>query len=66
MSVHTTMRATAAVLATAVASLARAGGDSGTSSMGEMQVSGSHFGMMIGGLVLLGVVIWGIAKVTSK
>jgi hypothetical protein len=51
----------AAVLAT-VAQVAQAAGDSGTSSVGEMQVTGSQLAMMVGALVGLGLVVWLLAK----
>ncbi len=54
----------AAVLTTA--SAARAAGDSGTSSMGEMQISGTTFLLMLGGLVAVGVVVWLLARVVSR
>jgi hypothetical protein len=60
------VRAAVAAAILTVAGVARAGGDSGTGSMGEMSISGSQFGMMVGGLAVLGVVIWGVAKFTSR
>jgi hypothetical protein len=51
----------AAALAT-VARAAQAAGDSGTSSVGEMQVTGAQLAMMVGALVGLGVVVWLLAK----
>lgn len=48
------------------ASDALAAGDSGTSSVNEMNLTGGQFMMMIGALVGLGVVIWLVVKVASK
>jgi hypothetical protein len=56
----------AAATSLAVTGSALAAGDSGTSSVGEMQVSGTHLLLMVGGLVVLGLVIWGLAKLTSR
>jgi hypothetical protein len=58
----------AAVVAALVATsnVALASGDSGTSSMGEMSLTGGQFAMMLGGLVGLGVVIWLVAKVANR
>jgi hypothetical protein len=50
----------AALLSASNAALAA--GDSGTSSVGEMQVTGSQLAMMVGALVGLGVVVWLLAK----
>ena len=48
------------------ASNAFAAGDSGTSSVGEMNLTGGQFMMLVGALVGLGVVIWLVAKVASR
>lgn len=48
------------------ASTALAAGDSGTSSVGEMSLTGGQFAMMVGALVGLGVVIWLVAKVANR
>ncbi|HEU4402398.1 MAG TPA: hypothetical protein VFT43_09860, partial [Candidatus Polarisedimenticolia bacterium] len=53
----------AALLATPA--LALASGDSGTGAVSEMQVSGKQFMMMIGALVVMGVVVYGAAKLTG-
>jgi hypothetical protein len=45
---------------------AQAAGDSGTSSVNDMNISGTQFGMMVGGLVAMGLVIWGVVKVVNK
>jgi hypothetical protein len=42
------------------------GGDSGTGAVAEMNVSGAQFGMMVGGLVVMGLVIWGVIKVVNR
>jgi flagellar biogenesis protein FliO len=51
--------------ALAAPGLALASGDTGTGAVAEMQVSGKQFGMMVGALVALGVVIWLVAKFTT-
>ena len=56
-------KVTLAAASLVAASTALASGDSGTSGMGEMTITGGQFGMMIGGLVVLGVVVWIVAKV---
>jgi hypothetical protein len=61
-----TARAVAALTGTAFATLARASGDTGTGAVSEMQITGGQFGMMVGGLVVLGLAIWVVAKFTSK
>lgn len=48
------------------AGLAQAAGDSGTSSVGEMGVSGSQLGLLVGGVVVLGLVVWVLVKVLAK
>lgn len=60
------LRSGAALALCGAAGLARAAGDSGTSSMGEMQVSGSHLAIMVGALVGLGVVVWLLAKLMNR
>ena len=55
-----------AAAALVAASNALASGDSGTSSVNEMNITGGQFAMMVGALVGLGVVIWVVAKVASK
>jgi flagellar biogenesis protein FliO len=57
------LRIVAAALA--APGLALASGDTGTGAVAEMQVSGKQFGMMVGALVALGVVIWLVAKFTT-
>lgn len=59
-------RAAATAAATVAGVAAAAGGDTGTGAVAEMQITGAQFGMMVGGLVVLGLVIWGVAKFTSK
>jgi hypothetical protein len=54
------LRIVAAVLA--APGLALAAGDTGTGDVAQMQITGKQFGMMIGALVALGVVIWLVAK----
>jgi hypothetical protein len=54
----------AALLSASNAALAA--GDSGTSSVGEMSLTGAQFGMMVAALVGLGVVIWLVVKVANR
>jgi len=61
-----TIRTLVATLGTAAASTALAAGDSGTSSMGEMQLNGGHFLMILGGMAALGGVVWVVAKFAGK
>lgn len=49
-----------------VSTLALAGGDSGTQSMSEMNITGAQFGMLVGALVGLGIVIWLVVKLMNK
>jgi hypothetical protein len=49
-----------------LATVALASGDSGTGSVGEMQVTGGMIGMIVGGLVVMGVVIYVLVKFLSK
>jgi hypothetical protein len=60
------MRSLAAVTTALVASVAQAAGDSGTGSMGEMQLSGTHFLMILGAMAVLGVVIYVVAKFAGR
>lgn len=60
------MKKLLAAVTLSAATAALAAGDSGTSSAGEMELSGAQFGMLVGGLVVLGVVVWLVAKVVSK
>jgi hypothetical protein len=60
------MRPLAAAMTALVASVAHAAGDSGTGSMGEMQLSGTHFLMILGAMAALGVVIYVVAKFAGR
>jgi hypothetical protein len=67
MNSSSKLRSAAAAAALTIAQLARAGGDAtGTEAVGQMQVSGSTFALMVGGLVGLGVVVWLVTKFVSK
>jgi hypothetical protein len=66
MKKQNVFRAAVAGVAFSAANAALAAGDSGTSSMGEMSISGAQFGMLIGGLVGLAAVIWVVTKVVSR
>jgi hypothetical protein len=59
-------RPAVAVSLALVAGVARAAGDSGTSAMGEMSITGAQLGMMVAALAGLGGVFWFLAKVLSK
>jgi hypothetical protein len=60
------VRTAAATALVAGARVAQAAGDSGTSSVGDMNVSGAQLGMIIGGVAVMGVVIWLLIKFVSK
>ena len=60
------MRPLAAAMTALVATAAHAAGDSGTGSMGEMQLTGTHFMMIVGAMVVLGIVIYFVAKVAGR
>jgi hypothetical protein len=60
------LRAAVGAALLSASSAALAAGDSGTSSVGEMSLTGAQFGMMVGGLVGLGVVIWLVVKVANR
>jgi hypothetical protein len=62
----TLARRIAAGAAVSLSTVARAGGDSGTESMGDMTVTGAQFMMMLGGLVGLGVVVWFVVKAMNR
>jgi hypothetical protein len=67
MNSSSKLRTAATAAGLAIAQLARAGGDAtGTEAVGEMQVSGGTFALMVGGLVGLGVVVWLVTKFVSK
>jgi hypothetical protein len=58
---------TAAALAfVTAANVAQASGDSGTSSVGDMNVTGAQLGMIIGGVAVMGVVIYFLIKFVSR
>jgi hypothetical protein len=62
----TLARRIAAGAALSFATLARAGGDSGTESMGEMTITGGQFLLMLCAFAGLGVVIWLGAKAMNR
>ncbi len=67
MNSSSKLRTAAAAAGVAIAQLARAGGDAtGTEAVGQMQVSGGTFALMVGGVVGLGVVVWLVTKFVSK
>lgn len=55
----------ALVLGTA-SQLALASGDSGTGAVGEMNLSGGQFFLLVGGVVAVGIVLWLVSKFISK
>jgi hypothetical protein len=65
-TMKTLVRSLAAGAALSLATVARAGGDSGTESMGDMTVTGGQFMMMLGGFVGLGVVVWFVVKAMNR
>ncbi len=46
--------------------VAQAASESGTESVAEMNVSGAQLGMFLGGLAVMGLVIWGVVKMVNK
>ncbi len=63
---HKIVKGGTAAALVAVARAAQAAGDSGTSSVGEMSVTGAQLAMMVGALAGLGVVVWVLAKVLFR
>lgn len=55
-----------ATLFSLASSLSLASGDSGTSSMSELNLTGIQFLMLLGGVAVLGVVIWLVVKLMNK
>jgi flagellar biogenesis protein FliO len=53
------------IVAASLPAIALASGDTGTGAVSEMQVSGKQFMMMIGALLAMGVIVYGVAKMTS-
>ena len=64
--IKSTITRLAAWLSLAVSNLALAAGDSGTGAVAEMEVSASQFGMLVGGAITLGVVIWLVVRVMNR
>jgi hypothetical protein len=60
------LRAALSTAALAAATVARAAEESGTSAVGEMQVSGATLAMIAGGVGLVGVVVYLVTKVVMK
>jgi hypothetical protein len=60
------LRRSATAAALLAGSAARASGDSGTSAMGEMQLSGAHLAILVGALLGLGAVFWLLAKTLNR
>jgi hypothetical protein len=59
-------RTAAASAALAAAGSALAAGDSGTSSVGEMQVGAGAFFGLLGAVVAMGVVLWLMVKFINR
>lgn len=55
-----------ASLALATGMALAAGPDSGTSTVGEMDITGGQFLMMLGGVAVVGVLVWIVIKVINK
>ncbi len=66
MKMSNTVRSAAAGLTASVATVALASGDSGTGAVGEMPVTGGMIGMIVGGLVVMGIVIYVLVKFLNK
>jgi len=60
------LQAAVAAVTLSAANAALASGDTGTGGVGEMNLSGAQFFMLVGGLVALGVVVWLVVKIASK
>jgi lysophospholipase L1-like esterase len=60
------LQAAVAAVTLSAASSVLASGDSGTAGVGEMTLTGAQFGMLVGALVGLGVVVWVVVKIASK
>ena len=43
-----------------------AGPDSGTSTVGELEITGGQFLMLLGGVAAVGVLVWIVIKVINK
>jgi hypothetical protein len=63
---NTLVRRVAAGAVLAFATVAHAGGDSGTEAMGEMSVTGSQFLMMVGGLLALATAVWLVVRAMNR
>ena len=64
--IKSTMTRFAAWLSLVVSNFALAAGDSGTATVAEMEVSASQFGMLLGGAITLGVVIWLVIRTLNR
>ena len=58
------LSATSLVLTTGLA--LAAGPDSGTSTVGDLEITGGQFLMLIGGFAAVGVAVWIVIKLMSK
>lgn len=50
----------------ACSQLAIAAGDSGTGAVGEMNLSGGQFLLLVGGVAAVGIALWLVSKFISK
>jgi hypothetical protein len=62
----TLVRNIAAGAALAVARVAQATGDSGTEAVGEMNITGSQFLMMVAGLLGLAAAVWLVVRAMNR
>jgi hypothetical protein len=66
MTRFNTVRSAVAAATATFATTALASGDSGTGAVGEMQVTGGMLAMIVGGVAVMGVVIWVLIKFLNK
>ncbi|WP_242346019.1 hypothetical protein [Anaeromyxobacter terrae] len=66
MKTASQLRTAAAAATLGFATLGRAMEATGTEAVGQMQISGSTFALMIGAIVGLGVVVWLVSKFVSR
>ncbi len=66
MTKSTLARSAASVAAVALAMAAQASESSGTEAVSEMPVTGSMIGMIVGGLAVMGIVIFVLVKFLNK
>ena len=66
MTKFNTARSAVAAVTMTFATSALAASESGTEAVGEMQVTGSMLAMVVGGVAVMGIVIWVLIKFLNK